>query len=233
MLEDYSILIVEDELLIATHLKAIIESFKCKKIELAHNKQMALACLEKFKPDLILLDINLEKKHDGIEVAAHINQTLKTPFIFITAYSDSLTLAKAINQFPAAFITKPFKQVDVLAAIQLIFVNNEKLKKGFLKFKYGNEWVSLNVNTISHVESSNNYIILFTPNKKYTLRHSLHWAEECLPNNIFVRIHRTYLININHVSHLKENQIQISNYTLPVSRSFKNNLIEKMQFKAK
>ncbi len=229
MLRNKKLLVVEDEVLIAEHLKTILASFGCKSIQMAHTKHDALAEIDSFMPDIILLDINLSDNHEGMEIADYINHTCKLPFIFITAYSDSPTLLLALAKHPAAYITKPFKQADVLAAIQLAFLNNPQLSNSYLSFKTGADLVRLNTNKITHIEGSGNYIVIYTTEKKYTLRNSLAWALENLPNDIFVKVHRAFVVNINHVNELTIQQIKVNNTTIPVSRLYKDELLEKFK----
>lgn len=229
MLRNKKLLIVEDEVLIAEHLKTILASFECKSIQMAHTKYDALAEIDSFMPDIVLLDINLSDKHEGIEIADYINNTCKLPFIFITAYSDSTTLSQALAKHPAAYITKPFKQADVLAAIQLVFLNNPQLSKDYLNFKDGTDTVRLNTHKITHIEGAGNYIIIYTTEKKYTLRNSLAWALENVPKDIFVKVHRAFIVNINHINELTIQQIKVNNTTIPVSRLYKDELLKKFK----
>ncbi len=228
MLKDKSVLIVEDELLIATHLKTIIASFECKKIELAHTKKTAIAAFENFKPDLIILDINLENKNDGVELAAYINQTTKVPFIFVTAYSDMQTLTKALTQHPAAYITKPFKQTDVLAAIQLVFINNPNLNKVYINFKYGSEFVRLATSEIHLVKREGNYIKIYSATKKYLLRNSIDWVLDKLPEDIFLRVNRSIVINLFCIDKHTSEYVSVQNIQIPISRKIKHRLLEKI-----
>jgi len=221
MLSGKTVLIVEDELLIATHLKTIVTSFDCKKVDLVHTQQTALAYLEKCTPDIVLLDINLNHKDEGIDLAAHINQTGKIPFIFITAYSDTKTLVKAVAQHPAAYITKPFKQTDVLAAMQLVFINDSKQSQSYLTFKHQAKTIRLNTAAITHIESSGNYITIFTASESYTIRNTLTWAMSHLPGHIFVRAHRAFIVNVHQITQLSSKEIMIGKRVIALSRLYK------------
>lgn len=152
MLSTKKILIIDDEVLIAEHLKSIILSFDCKQIQLASNVKDALQMIDFFKPDLILLDIRLEKKFEGIDFALHLNEVYKIPFIYITAFSDKQTLSRALQTHPAAFITKPFRVPDIYAALSLVFINNPIANNDFIQFKYLKEHIKLATKNISFIE---------------------------------------------------------------------------------
>src|SRR5450432_1106483 len=110
------ILIVEDEVLIAEHIKDYLLSFGMKEVFLAHNKRLALQAFVHIKPDLVLLDLHLEQPLDGIELAKIIDETVQTPYIFITANADRLIIQEAVGTKAVAYITKPLKKSDLFAA---------------------------------------------------------------------------------------------------------------------
>ena len=70
-------------------------------------------------PDLVLLDINIEGSKDGIEIAEILEEKGTIPYIFITAFSDQLTLQRVQNVSPLAYIVKPFKEEDLRASITI------------------------------------------------------------------------------------------------------------------
>src|SRR5436190_22963351 len=75
------------------------------------------------KPELVLLDIHLFGKKDGIEVAHKINELYQIPFIFLTANSDAETIDRAKKVKPNAYIVKPFTKEELFAAIEIAFSN--------------------------------------------------------------------------------------------------------------
>ena len=121
-----SILIVEDEPLIAEDLAIMLKKAGYTVVGPAYEGLSALDIIHNQSPDLVLLDISLETSMSGLEVAKKVNETSKTPFIFITSYADEATLENAQKLLPYGYIVKPFKKKDVLAAIQITLfrVNN-------------------------------------------------------------------------------------------------------------
>ena len=94
------ILIIEDELIISRDMTAMLTKMGYDVIGDAMDFDEAIEILERETPDLILLDVNLNGKRDGIDVAAEINRRFHIPFIFTTSYSDSATLERARNTNP-------------------------------------------------------------------------------------------------------------------------------------
>lgn len=233
MLNVHKILIVEDEALIAAHLQTILEELNCTNIVVVDTKDAAISTIDTLKPDITLLDINLSGNMEGIAIADYINKTCQLPFIFITAYADATTLSTALLKHPAAYITKPFKQADVIAAIQLVFLNSPKPKKEYLVFKANETLIRLNITAITHIEATGNYIVIHTKAKKFTLRHPLAWALENLPVHSFIKVHRSFVVNINHIQELNYHEVKVDNTTIPLSRIYKDALHEKLKLSRK
>lgn len=227
MTNDKKIVIVEDEVLIAEHLKSILVSFGYTQVWLVHSLKNVLEAFEKIKPDLVLLDIRIESETEGLNLGKKLNDEFKTPFIYITAFSEKSILGKALNTFPASIITKPFKQADIFSAVNLVFINQNS-KKSYINFKNGTEFIKLNVNDILFVERNGNYINIQCLGKHFLLRNSLEWIVEKLPKDVFFRIHRSYLVNLRKITKHTSECIYINQIEIPISRNIKKDFFEKM-----
>lgn len=216
-MKNAKILIVEDEGIIAEHLKIILQNAAFEKIQVAHDKSSAINAIESFRPDLALLDIRLDQKTEGIDVANEINNKLEIPFIFITAHSDNQLLTDALATKPSGFITKPFKQPDVVAAVNIALLKNQK--PSVFKFKNGYDDVIIHSNEILFVKSEKNYIDIICKDKRFCLRNSLDWFLSEIDNANFVKVHRSYIVNLKHAHKLTANEISVSTFSIPVSRS--------------
>jgi CheY-like chemotaxis protein len=73
------------------------------------------------KPDLVLMDINIEGELDGIDTAVKIKKEFNIPIIYVTSHSDGPTLERAKETKPDGFILKPFEDADLRVAIKLAF----------------------------------------------------------------------------------------------------------------
>lgn len=113
------ILIIEDEIIVAKDIEQILLSAGYEVIGIASNYDKAKRQLLTSRPDLILCDINLNGDKTGIDLMAEFEAKLCTPFIFISAYSDMDTLIKANSTAPRSYLTKPFTEKQLLAAIEL------------------------------------------------------------------------------------------------------------------
>ena len=114
------IMIVEDELLIALSMQNELEDFGFQVCGLVNSGEKALEEMERERPDLVLMDVNLGPSLDGIETARSIKSRYGTPIIFLTGYSDE-KLMKSINEIgPAGCFTKPVEITDIIDAINSV-----------------------------------------------------------------------------------------------------------------
>ncbi len=114
------ILIVEDEALFAMDLGQRLKGKGYVVCETAFRGKKALEIVEREKPDLVLMDINLKGEMSGINVAREISLRFGVPVIFMTGYSDEDTKKTAMLVQPAGYITKPLNVEELLALIDSI-----------------------------------------------------------------------------------------------------------------
>jgi AraC-like DNA-binding protein len=117
------ILIVEDELLIAFDLKEIIEEDGFDAIINVVTVAQAIEVIESEKPVLVLIDINLKDKDDGVALGHYLLKKDTIPYLFITSHSDKATLQRVNETRPHGFIVKPFKPIDIKTTISIVLNN--------------------------------------------------------------------------------------------------------------
>ena len=100
------ILIVEDEAVLAMEYLMLLRGLGYRSIEHAFDAKTALAAVEKCMPRVILLDIKLRGRIDGIKVAEIIRRRFDVPIVFITSYADADTLGRAWSTRPAYVLSK-------------------------------------------------------------------------------------------------------------------------------
>ncbi len=229
MTQKVKILIVEDEGIIAEHLRMILFSYGFDHIKIAHSKENALLGIIDFKPDLVLLDIHLKQHLDGIEIAKIVHEKYHIPFVFITAHSDPLILNKALECQPAGYITKPFNQANVYATINIAIKQVKDKEEDYITIKDGFDMVKFDLNSILYVESEGNYIDIITENSKKSLRHSLEWFMQQVSDKKFMRVHRSYVIPLAKIKKIAGSEVIIENHTLPISRKYLSELKQKLK----
>jgi len=132
-----SILIVEDSFIVALHLKTTLEAEGYQVIGSCSSGEEALLFVEERKPQLVLMDIMLNGKLDGVETATQINTKFNIPIIYITALSDKSTIQRAKITQPFGFLTKPFEDREIFTVIEMALYKFEiesRLKESEEKF---------------------------------------------------------------------------------------------------
>ncbi|WP_331774691.1 response regulator [Sulfurospirillum sp. 1612] len=114
-----TIMIVEDESIIALNIKETLFELGYDVLGIATNIKKALELLEKATPDLILMDVFLKDGDNGIELAKIINKKYAIPIIFLTANSELQTIAQAGESSPYGYLVKPFKATDLQSNIEI------------------------------------------------------------------------------------------------------------------
>jgi len=103
------ILLIEDEFIIAKDIKVLLGKNNFASVDYASNYDTALGLFVKNSYDLIISDINLNDKKDGIEIITEFSKIEKVPVVYLTAYSDLNIVKRAEKTMPFAYILKPYK----------------------------------------------------------------------------------------------------------------------------
>ncbi|SFM57961.1 ATP-binding response regulator [Methanolobus profundi] len=123
------IMIVEDEQIVALDIKDSLEHFGYSVPCMASSGEEAIRSIDKCAPDLILMDIVLKGKIDGVEAAKAIHEKHDIPVIYLTAYSDEKTLQRAKLTEPFGHILKPFDERELRTNIEIALYKREKEKE--------------------------------------------------------------------------------------------------------
>ncbi len=115
----YKILIADDEATITTQLEERMKYMGYDVVGIASSGEEAIEMAKQLKPDIILMDIVMPGKLDGIEASKIIKNVLDIPVIFITAYADDSLIKKAIDVEPFGYIVKPFQEKEIKAVIDI------------------------------------------------------------------------------------------------------------------
>ncbi len=122
------ILVVEDESIIAFDIKMILENEGYEVIIDIKSVEAAIACIESHHPQLVLIDINLNQNKDGTHLGSYLLERDTIPYIYVTSYSNKITLDKVNKTRPLGYLVKPFKPQDLLSIVSIV-LNNFNHKK--------------------------------------------------------------------------------------------------------
>jgi len=140
-----TILIVEDEGMIALELKHRLERAGYRVQAIADNGDDAIRSVTSARPDLVLMDIRLRGPRDGIETADEIRRRFHVPVMFVTAHADRETLERAKITEPFGYIVKPFHGVDFRAQIE-VAIWKQKMEN---KLRVSEAWLSATCHNVA------------------------------------------------------------------------------------
>jgi len=118
-MDKMNILVVEDERIVAEDIKMRLQKLGYKVPGIVFSGEEAVKKAEEIQPDLVLMDIVLEKKMNGIEAAAIISSRFDIPIVYLTAYADDKTTERAKITEPFGYILKPFEDRDLHTTIEM------------------------------------------------------------------------------------------------------------------
>lgn len=234
------VLIVEDELLTATHIAQILSDEGYDVLEPVIKGEHVPGIVTREHPDIIIMDIQLAGSLDGLETAKIISETSDVAIIFLTSNSDRTTFEKSKESSPYAFLSKPFKEEEILRTVDLVLnrhrsnVQNPNDKVSGLQDTYvfvtsKSRKIRLRVEDILYVKADRNYCTIFTDHQQHVLSLSLAAFERKIPGNILTRIHRSYLVNLALIDSLDEHYVFFQKTAIPIGKSYRKILQSKIR----
>jgi DNA-binding LytR/AlgR family response regulator len=221
-MNEITILIVEDDYLNRRLIKKVLSERGYKILE-AKNRQEAMALLSQEKIDLLVLDIKLgENEQEGIKLGAYLNDKYVIPFIYLTAYQTTDVLTRALNTDPHSYLTKPFKNTDLIASVELALKKaaDREHNLPFVVLKEEEYNVKVPLERIDYIESEGNYLLVFSNDKVYKYRSTIKQILEILPQDKFIQTHRAYIVNKDKIDLFRSTGLVIKNRTVPVSKNY-------------
>lgn len=138
-----NILIIEDDTILSLHISSVLKKMKFNVIGCVKNEREAFVSMGQQKADIILSDIRIQGKVDGIDVCKNIQNIYDIPIVFLTAYKDEDTLLRASDVNFSGYLLKPFRE-DELEAILKLTVKKHNLDT-LDKFIYINKFYTFNL----------------------------------------------------------------------------------------
>ena len=124
-MESKTILIVEDEKIIAEDISKTLTKFKYTVSDIVASGEKAIQKAKENRPDMILMDIMIEGKINGLEAAKQIYQEFSIPIIFLTAYANEKFLKQASEAAPFGYLIKPFEDRELRSTIEMGFYKSK------------------------------------------------------------------------------------------------------------
>ena len=232
--KNISCLIVDDEAIarevIATHLSKINN---INIIASCSHAMEAFNVISNHKIDLVFLDINMPEI-SGISFAKSINKDIK--IIFTTAYRDYAV--EGFELQAVDYLLKPISFERLLKALNTYFEVYHEVKttvtaltdpNDFMFVRSDRRMIKVNFNTIIYIESYSDYIKIHLGDQTLVTRETISAIEAKLPKQQFIRIHRSFIISIAHITSFTNEHICINDQALTISRSYKKDVLKRLE----
>lgn len=238
------IFIVEDEMIIAANIALQLSKLGYEVTGIEPTGEAAITHLKNNRPDLILLDIQLKGKLNGIDLAKRVQNQYAIPIIYLTANTDDFYFNQAKETKPAAFISKPFKNIDLQRAIELAANQSEFpqlngnsdtdpeasfILESCIFVKHHEKMVKIAIEKIKFIEADRNYCRIYAKDKEFLLVMSLKELDKKLPEAHFMRIHRSFIVNLSKIDEVAKNHLVLGRKVIPLSKSYKGALLKRLQ----
>ncbi len=182
----------------------------------------AITFLKNQNIDLIFLDVHLPKL-SGIDFLKIIPKP--TQVIFTTAFEKYALDAYELDVID--YLLKPFSYARFLKGVEKaksygFSPTNTKTEGEHLFVKNGHNYTQVNFNTILYIRAEGDYTELHQENERLVTNNSIKYWEEQLVNRNFFRIHKSYMVNVNHIQAVSGNVIRLTNQAeIPIGRKYK------------
>ncbi len=217
-------LIIEDELPAQRILEEYInDTPNLVLVSACSNALKALEILKNRNIDLIFLDIHLPKL-SGISFLKSLET--KPNVILTTAYQNYAIESYELNVID--YLLKPFSFERFLKAVDKVNVKSKQelsIENNFIFIKSGKKTIRTKIKDLVYIEGQSEYVKIFYEDKSVVVFQSLNYYESILPETTFIRVHRSYIINISRIESIEDNKILINNRQIPIGRVYREKFI--------
>ena len=226
-------IIVDDNKMARTALKKLIEQVDSLVLqEECASPIDAYNYLLKENVDLVFLDVEMPGM-TGIELVKNLEK--RPIIILITSKTDYAVEAFELNV--ADYIIKPVTlsrfMVAVAKAKELFELKGQKIElnekdKEYMFVRSNSVLTKIKINDITYIQALGDYVNIYTHDNRYTVHITLKGMEEKLPEEKFYRLHRSYLIALDHIDKVEEGTAFIGKHPVPIGEQYKKELLKKI-----
>ncbi|THH41724.1 LytR/AlgR family response regulator transcription factor [Neolewinella litorea] len=229
----YKILILEDEVIIADTIARHLVRNGHEVVGTAISFDDAVELYHDTQPDLALLDIRVDGEKSGVDFAHFLRgQSHPIPFIFLTSQTDAGHIAQVRETFPMGYLSKPIQAGSLLATIEVAMHNHRagsEKPAGTVVLRDGRQTYRISVETITYLQASHVYVkINQVGQAPLMLRTTLSDLIDELGEDQFIQTHRSYAVNLAHVTRFDKENIYVGDTALPVSRSRRGQVLARL-----
>lgn len=212
MKRSLKILVVEDQVFTSESIKETLQNGGHEVVGIARTYNEALVAAVKFRPEVIIMDIELQSPaEDGIRAAADIRNVLQAPVIFLTGKEDAESFERATEIRPEGYLLKPFKPKDLLNQVDLAwqrFMSNASAPDDVFVWDEGSH-IKVRRKDVIFMEAKRVFTAIYRINEPDPLMVTMNLGHisRHFPEAHFFRLSKSLLINLNFLVEVKNNEL--------------------------
>ncbi len=216
--------VVDDEPMAREILSSYIEKTpNLQLVKSCKDASEALMFMQENSVDVFFLDINMPEI-TGVSLAKIIKN--KAKIIFTTAYRDYAIEGFNLNVID--YLLKPFSFERFMEAVAKVSIKEITSSKDFIFVRADRKMVKVDFTSILYIESLSDYVKIYTKEQTIVTRENISTLSNTLPKNLFLRIHRSFIISIQQITSYTNEFIELNDKALPISRSYKESVLQKL-----
>ena len=240
-MKNVNILIAEDEVFIGKDIKFQLEEMGYKVCQIVASGEEAIRAVAIHNPDLIIMDINLEGGMDGIQAVEKIKNAFgNIPVIFLTSLTDDETFHRAKLTGPSVFLNKSFNEYELSRHIELAIFNTHQqqnmsddysgtITEQFVWIKDGLSYKKVPIKDVLIIKADGSYSEVITEGKSYTLSKSMREVNDRLDHTVFVKVHKSYVVNFEKIDEFEGATLGIGKHKVPIGKTYLQMFKEKLK----
>lgn len=227
--------------MMAAVLRLSLENQNYDVVGVTESAEATIALLNEKEVDLVLLDIHLKGSRNGLSVARTIRSQYNLPFIFTTSSSSEEMMSRAKEFEPNGYLIKPLGIKEIHPAIEMAMSNFLAVQRtkgthfsftGFAKnlfLRTDSKLVKIREKEILWIEAKGDYVVFNTEEKNLIVHSTLKKVESKLSKNQFMKVHRSFIVNIDMIEDIEDFYLQIKNKIIPISRAQRKTLLSRIE----
>lgn len=226
-------IVVDDSKIARETIKLLIDQFSfLNLVKECESPVEAFEYLKREPVDLVFLDVEMPGM-SGIDLL----KTLDTNPIIILVSSKVDYAVEAFELNVVDYLLKPLTLPRFMVAVtkaRELFENKDPKQvlnasnKEYIFVRSGGLLIKIKLENIQYIQAIGDYVNIFTTEKRHTVHITLKNIEDKLPSDKFFRLHRSYLVSLNHIDNIEENSAYTGKHPLPIAGQFKKELLRKL-----
>jgi DNA-binding LytR/AlgR family response regulator len=235
------LLIAENLSNVEIDLKNRLQSLGFEVVDYVESPGKALEVLENKRVDLVLMDTFFDRDFSGVDAEKVIREKYNTPVLFIASENKTDLAEDIIASSATALILKPVKDFELKVNINLsvenfrktqeIMPKNEENFNNYIFVRADYKLNKIRIPDIYYIEAKKDYVNIHTSDNVYMVHSTMRDIMKVLPASLFIRIHRSYIVNIDKIFSIKYPELLVESKMkmLPIGGLYRKELFDRIK----